>query len=64
MPEEHPCPQCGGDVEVWTHELKATCPHCGATVFKEKSPSCIDWCQYAKECVGEELYAKLVEGKE
>jgi hypothetical protein len=26
--------------------------------------SCIQWCKYAKECVGEETYRKLVEKKE
>ncbi len=63
-PEEYPCPQCGYKVEIWTHELERNCPQCGTTVFKERTPSCIDWCQYARECVGEETYARLVEEKE
>ena len=65
MPEDYPCQQCGyKEVEIWTHELKGTCPKCGAPVFKERTPSCIDWCQHAKECVGEETFDRLMEGKE
>lgn len=63
-PEEMPCPNCGESVEIWTHELKATCPKCGGTVMREVMPSCIDWCKFAKECVGEEVYAKLKGSKE
>ena len=64
IPEDVPCPKCGKEVEIWTHELKATCRNCGAAIFRESKASCIDWCKYAKECVGEELYATLKEGKE
>lgn len=59
LPEDYPCPQCGEMVEIWTHELKVKCPQCGTTVFREQKPSCIDWCKFAKECVGEEAYNRL-----
>ncbi|MBU2009389.1 MAG: hemerythrin domain-containing protein [Chloroflexi bacterium] len=58
-PEEMPCPQCGYQVEIWTKELVRPCPRCGTKVFREQRPSCIDWCPYAKECVGPEVYAAL-----
>lgn len=58
-PEEIPCPQCGYQVEIWTKELLRACPNCGTRVFREQRPSCIDWCPYAKECVGPEVYATL-----
>lgn len=59
-PEFFTCPQCGNrEVEIWTDELKASCDRCGATVFREVEVSCIDWCQYARECIGEEKYNRL-----
>ncbi len=57
------CPGCGEEVEIWSDELKAKCTKCGATVFKENVPSCIEWCQSAKECIGEGKYNRLMGGK-
>lgn len=62
IPENFPCPSCGRDVEIWTDELKATCPNCKTRVFRERQVSCIDWCPYAKECVGPEVYEQLKPG--
>lgn len=53
------CPDCGTEVEIWTDELRATCPKCGTRVFREQQPSCIDWCSYAEQCVGPEVYQRL-----
>lgn len=58
-PEEVKCPQCGYEVEIWTHELMRYCPQCHTPVMRQTKPSCIDWCTYAQECVGPQLYAKL-----
>ena len=58
-PEFINCPDCGREVEIWTDELKATCPDCGNNVFRAQQASCIDWCPYAKECVGPEVYERL-----
>lgn len=58
-PEYLKCPNCGTEVEVWTHEQSYPCHVCGTRVFREQRPSCIDWCPAAKECIGPELYAKL-----
>lgn len=63
-PEYINCPDCGREVEIWTDELKATCPGCGNKVFRAQQPSCIDWCPYAKECVGPEVYERLRPGVE
>lgn len=52
------CPECGGDVEIFSTELRVKCDKCSFTVYNELE-SCIQWCKYAKECVGEELYNKL-----
>ncbi len=62
-PEIFRCPKCGSDVEIWTDELKGLCEKCGEAVFKEAMPSCLEWCRFAKECVGEEKYKKFLEIK-
>jgi len=63
-PEYLNCPDCGREVEIWTDELKATCPGCGSKVFREQTASCIDWCPHAEECVGPEAYQRLRPGVE
>ncbi len=63
-PEAIDCPKCGREVEIWTDELKATCPGCGDKVFRAQQASCIDWCPHAKECVGPEVYERLRPGIE
>ena len=52
------CPQCGEQVELVSTDLKATCPQCGFVIYNDVT-SCVQWCEYAKECVGEEMYNKL-----
>ena len=63
-PEYINCPECGKEVEIWTDELKVTCPGCGNKVFRAQQASCIDWCPHAKECVGPEAYERLRPGVE
>ncbi len=53
------CPQCGNEVEVFSNDLKVTCDNCGFVIYNDII-SCIQWCKYAKEWVGEETYNKLV----
>jgi NADH pyrophosphatase NudC (nudix superfamily) len=55
------CPTCHEEVEIWSNELKRQCGKCGTVVFKEDVPSCIQWCKYARECIGEERYKQLWE---
>ncbi len=56
----HPCPNCGKPVEFFSDEFRLRCPNCKTIVMKEQSPSCIQWCQSARECIGAELYDKLM----
>lgn len=63
LPEDIACPNCGREVEIWTDEKKAVCPDCKTTVFRERKMSCIDWCPYARECVGPEVYDRLKPGE-
>ena len=53
------CPQCGGEVEVFSHDVSVTCSTCGFVVYND-TLSCVQWCKYAKECVGEETYHKIM----
>ncbi|MDI6794890.1 MAG: phosphohydrolase [bacterium] len=55
------CPQCGGMVEMFSDELKRRCSECKTIIYKEKVPSCIEWCQSAKECLGEARFKELME---
>lgn len=56
------CPQCGEEVEVFSNDTKVACTGCGFIVYND-TLSCVQWCKYAKECVGEEMYRKLTENQ-
>ena len=53
------CPNCGAEVEMFSDELKMKCGKCGQNVYKENVPSCIDWCAYARQCLGEERWKQF-----
>ncbi len=59
VPEDIPCPRCGELVEIWSDERRARCPRCRASVTREMDLSCVQWCRYAQECIGEEAYQRL-----
>jgi NADH pyrophosphatase NudC (nudix superfamily) len=54
------CPQCGGEVELFSTDAQRACEACGFVVYNDIQ-SCIKWCSKARECVGEEMYRKLSE---
>lgn len=54
------CKRCGAELEVWSDEARVTCPNCLTVHFNEQNLSCIEWCTMAKECVGEEVYNRLM----
>ena len=56
------CPQCGGEVKLFSNDISAKCCRCGLVVYNDIE-SCIQWCKYAKECVGEEMYNRLMSKK-
>ena len=64
QPENIMCPYCKGEVEIWTDEMKTVCCHCKKTIVKGEMPSCMDWCKYAKKCLGEEAYNRYLKNKE
>jgi ribosomal protein S27AE len=57
------CPQCGEEVELFSNDIKVTCTSCGFVIWNDII-SCVRWCKYARECVGEEMFRKLTEKTE
>ena len=53
------CPNCKKEIEFFSDEVKRACPKCKNEVFIEKLPVCIDWCKYAKKCLGDKLFKEL-----
>jgi len=53
------CPECGAEVEMFSTDIEIQCERCGYTVYNDIQ-SCVQWCKYAIQCVGEELYNKLI----
>lgn len=61
-PESIACSKCGYVVEIFSDEVKVKCPKCVHLVCRERLPSCVDWCTYARECVGQERWKQLTGG--
>ena len=53
------CPDCSAEVEMFSDELRIKCKKCGKYVYKEQTPSCIEWCPSARQCLGEERWNAL-----
>lgn len=58
-PEDIKCRYCNNAVEIWSDETETKCKHCGKINTRSMDPTCIEWCAFAKECVGEEKYNRL-----
>ncbi len=46
------CPCCGYKVEIFSDEIRRNCPKCGQIIYRQKLPSCADWCRSGRECLG------------
>jgi predicted RNA-binding Zn-ribbon protein involved in translation (DUF1610 family) len=57
------CPQCGNEVEIFSNDVEVACDNCGFVIYNDIL-SFVQWCKYAKECVGEETYRKIMAMKE
>jgi ribosomal protein S27AE len=55
------CPECGAEVEIFSDETRIKCRKCGIYVYRDKMPSCIEWCASARQCLGEERWNELQE---
>ena len=56
------CPECGNEIEMFSIDMKMTCDKCGFTVYNDIQ-SCMEWCSHAEECLGADLYRKLMADK-
>ena len=53
------CPQCGNEIELFSIDTERKCEHCGFTVYNDML-NCVQWCKYARKCVGDKLYEQLM----
>ena len=56
---EKVCPQCGSIIEFFSIDTEVACEKCGFVAYND-TLSCVQWCQYAKQCVGEEMYEAMM----
>ena len=54
------CPKCEEEIELFSNDVKMNCDNCGFTIYND-TMSCVQWCEYAKECVGEQMYNDVME---
>lgn len=57
---EKVCPNCGEIIEIFSIDTQVPCEKCGFMAYND-TLSCVQWCEYAKQCVGEEMYDKMME---
>ena len=62
-PESINCPACSEEIEIWTDEVNATCAHCKTVVTRKQGQSCLDWCKFAEQCIGDKLYTKYLKNR-
>ena len=55
---EKTCPVCGREIELFSVDTHTPC-ECGFIAYNE-TQSCIKWCNYARECVGDKIYDKFI----
>lgn len=56
------CPECGEEIELFSNETHASCEKCGFIAYND-TKTCISWCSYAKDCVGEEVYNRFMKAQ-
>lgn len=57
--EEKTCPQCGNLIELFSIDTEVKCENCGFVAYND-SLSCVQWCKYARKCVGDEMYEHMM----
>jgi len=55
------CPQCGAELELFSGDPFVKCK-CGFVAYNDEQ-SCVKWCKFARECVGDEVYEKFMSGQ-
>ena len=57
--EEKICPNCGSTIEVFSTDTEVACENCGFVVYND-ALSCVQWCKYARQCVGDAMYEQMM----
>ena len=57
---EKKCPECGRDIEIFSCDTHVVC-ECGFIAYND-TQSCLQWCKHARECVGDDVYEKFMDG--
>lgn len=57
---EKVCPQCGNIIEIFSIDTEVACDNCGFVAYND-TLTCVQWCKYARKCVGDELYERMME---
>ena len=57
---EKTCPNCGHLIELFSVDTQMPCENCGFVAYND-TLSCVQWCQHAKECVGEQMYQQMMQ---
>lgn len=57
---EKTCPQCGHPIEIFSIDTQMTCENCGFVIYNDML-NCVQWCKYAKKCVGDEMYEHMMQ---
>ena len=56
---EKVCPNCGHEIELFSIDTQMPCEHCGFVAYND-TLSCVQWCEHARTCVGDEMYEKMM----
>ena len=56
------CPNCGAVIELFSTDVSVACDKCGFVAYNDLQ-SCVQWCAHAEECIGTEMYNKLVKNR-
>jgi len=54
------CPNCGQEVEIFSVDTEAVCENCGTVIYND-TLSCVQWCKFARQCVGDATYERMME---
>lgn len=56
---EKTCPRCGSIIEIFSIDTEVPCDNCGFVAYND-TLSCVQWCEYARKCVGDEMYEQMM----
>ena len=56
---EKTCPQCGHEVEIFSIDTQVACENCGFVIYND-TLACVQWCKFARQCMGDEMFERLL----